>query len=106
MPRQRQNARPVRMIESSWFRGCRRQIGDWAMSDASNWKLHWYQCAFGYGLVRFATVWSDKAVPSFRLGDDTFDLMTGPGEIALKQYVAGIGVESMTLFDEPVPDRN
>jgi hypothetical protein len=32
--------------------------------------------------------------------------MTGSGEIALKQYVAGIGVESMTLFDEPVPDRN
>jgi len=71
------------------------------MSDASNWKLHWYQCAFGYGLVRFATVWSDKAVPSFKLGDDTFELMTGSGEMALKQHVANAGIESMNSKQGP-----
>jgi hypothetical protein len=46
------------MIELFWFRGSDRQIDN--MSDAPKWKLHWYQCAFGYELVRFATVWSDK----------------------------------------------
>jgi hypothetical protein len=75
------------------------------MSDAPNWKLHWYQCAFGYCLVRFATVWSDKTVPSFKLGDDEFTLMTGSGEMALKQHVASAGIGSMTLAGEPVPDR-
>jgi len=75
------------------------------MSEAPEWKFHWYQHAFGFGLVRFATIYSDKAVPSFKLGEDTFELVTGSAEMALKQYVVSLGVGAMSLSGEPVPDR-
>lgn len=74
------------------------------MGSGPEWKLHWYQNAFGFGQVRFATVWSNKAVPSLMLGEDKFDLVTGSQEIALKQHVAQLGVGSMTLAGKPEQD--
>jgi hypothetical protein len=74
------------------------------MTNMLEWKWHLYQCAFGVGLMRIATVWSDNSVPSFKIGDDTFELVTGLAEVALKH--TGIEHRNELLSSEPGPDSD